>query len=199
MRPKVTLAYTNLIRNMTSYVSNIPTVSLNFFCRISFWPVDDQKLNFFDIRPKCKSVIDENRRRIGEYKRTFLQLVDSEDSGFYSYNDAKGQTVCLGYDNYGVLLESTSNNRSRLMDASLFNTETVDLNINDNNRLLVKIDLRQRQLEQKRHSVHKSPDLVLFGSVALLKAKLDDENKLCNDTLKAQTIRNLTFKNVTTY
>jgi hypothetical protein len=153
---------------------------------------------FLGTKPNSEIVIDENRRKIGEYKRTFLNLVDREDSGFYSYKDAKGQPVCLGYDNYGILLESANSNRSRLVDTPTSNDRATSIHYdNMDNRLSAQIDLRQRQLFRQKHQISKPAELVF--DAALLEAKYEEENKLCNDTFKAQTIKSLTFKNVTTY
>jgi hypothetical protein len=57
------------------------------------------------------NILSENNRRMQEYRRKFKTMVEREDSGFYTYTDAKGQPVCLGYDNYGKLHDTraTSN------------------------------------------------------------------------------------------
>ena len=46
--------------------------------------------NLLGSRQNSELIADEHRRKIDACKKTFLTLVDSENSGFYSYKDSNG-------------------------------------------------------------------------------------------------------------
>lgn len=162
--------------------------------------------------------------------------------------------MCLGYDNYGMLLNSSDSNRSRFRDHSATTTTTTTTrhfnrrqfyrqqnasrnqldrhqnhqkhnnNRHENSNLhhqhfyhpnqyglddrLLSIEYeraRKEKLASSRttkedhdHQKEEQTETVVIDP-DLLRVKNDEENRMCNDTFKAQMIKSLTFKNVVTY
>lgn len=183
-------------------------------------------------------IVNENSRKINDYKKQFIDLIEREDSGFFSYKDSKGQPVCLGYDNYTKRLDATSARTPRpksnkkkqfLREEHYFSSfptvndqPTVSLE-SKNTPVDVETILKRarRSSSAKSATRPKSSKYPLNDSnwkqansstistnestlhveddAILMQKKYDDENKLCDDTFKAQNIRSLTFKPITTY
>ncbi|CAF0868303.1 unnamed protein product [Brachionus calyciflorus] len=144
-----------------------------------------------------------------ENKNKFLNALENEESGFHSYQN------CLGYDNFRNLLSSGTN----LASKELTNTEKIKIFKNPFNEIETSPPQTPSKFNNSTNNINKkndfqhdkkrinlnnnnvkrnTPDLDIKNQL-LLEKKKNDDDKMCMDTFKAQNIRSLTFKHITTY
>lgn len=159
--------------------------------------------------------------------RRFMNSLDNDDSGFYFVTNAKGVPMCDGYDNYGALLKSTQNiplqggqtqnkqnvNKNKSFKdpftrdtpfPSLFAKKSEDdfSECADSERDFDEIhkeDYRKPiQTPNKRRSNLVPCSANLFKEILQCRKK-EEEDKIVNDTFKAQNIRSLTMRPLDIY
>ena len=124
-----------------------------------------------------------------ENKNKFLHALETEETGFQSYKN------CLGYDNFRNLLSSSANISSKeandLSKGKAFKNPFNQVSPPATPR--VKSGVKKSDLDQLRST----PDSV--RQLIIENRKKDEDDKMCLDTFKAQNIRSLTYKHITTY
>lgn len=165
------------------------------------------------------AIFDEQKKISQKNSRRFLNSLDNEKSGFYQQTNSKGEPLCDGFDNYCALLESTTKKSTPL--SKMETQKTQDSNIfrnpfdrdtplpilgkkHDREKInedakYITFDFKKRIETPGHNSLKKqSPSATLFKDT-LRRRKLEEENKICNDTFKAQNIRSLTLETVHLY
>lgn len=128
-----------------------------------------------------------------------------------------GQPVCMGYDNYGMLLNSSDSNKSKLLDSTVssqyhrhhqhHNQHQYHSNRRDHSTVSAEYERHRKQklrekmptgsnIDDQQNQLQQQPQVI---DPELIRAKNEEENRMVNDTFKAQTIKSLTFKSVVTY
>lgn len=119
----------------------------------------------------------------------------------------------MGYDNYGMLLNSSDSNKSKLLDSTVssqyhrhhHNQHQHHSNRRDYSTVSAEYERHRKQKlrekmttldDQNQLQQQKQPQMI---DPELIRAKNEEENRMVNDTFKAQTIKSLTFKSVVTY
>ena len=154
--------------------------------------------------------------------KRFINSLNNQDSGLYQLNNSKGQPLCDGLDNYCALLKTTQFkniplNKSEKKDVdnkvfrNPFERETPLPSILRKNSTIETIneeddDKPVESVLKKRIETPNKPDIRKFkpSSVNVFKQsihrqKMEEEDKICHDTFKAQNIRSLTLQLVDTY
>lgn len=137
-----------------------------------------------------------------ENKDRFLNILQSEDSGFYSYKE------CLGYDNFRYLLKSAKNNPPKIKeseqgskaDQEKFKNPFYHVDIKPpqvKKPVQIPISNETNELNSQRSSRRNTISTNDEYEEHLREEEEDDQ--VCIDTFKAQNIRSLTFKQLVTY
>lgn len=131
------------------------------------------------------------QKNSSENKKRFLRAIESDNSGFHSYN------TCLGYDNFRNLLSSSVNIGSK--EASEMSKSRIFTN--PFNEVLLPRPSSSLKTESFKSSDKQEEKIKSHGSDddLILEKKKDDDEKMYKDSFKVQNIRSLTFKHITTY
>lgn len=123
-----------------------------------------------------------------ENKKKFLRAIESDNSGFHSYN------TCLGYDNFRNLLSSSVNIASK--EAGEMSKSRVFTN--PFNEILLPRATSSLKSQSFKNDVKQDKNK-LDNELLMEERKKDDDEKMYTDSFKVQNIRSLTFKQITTY
>ena len=160
---------------------------------------------------KLPDIFNEQKKLSQNNSQKFLNSLSDDDSGFYVCTNSRGQPLCDGYDNYGNLLNSTPNApytfANKVAEEKTFRNpfeynfaSGLDLpnkkrvNFGESNDEEVK---KNSQGQLKKHSF--KPSSANLFKLNLMRRKKEEDDKICNDTFRAQTIRSLTLKEVDIY
>ena len=147
---------------------------------------------------KLPDIFNEQKKLSQNNSQKFLSSLSNEDSGFYICTNSRGQPLCDGYDNYGNLLNSTPNTpytfSNKVTEEKTFRNPfeynfALDLPI----KKIVNFD---EEKQEKPKKISLKPSSANLFKLKLLRRKKEEDDKICDDTFKAQTIRSLTLKEV---
>ncbi len=155
--------------------------------------------------------------------RRFINSLENKNSGFYQLTNSKGQPLCDGLDNYCALLKTTQYkniplNKSDLKEVvtkvfrnpferesplpSIVRKESIKdvIEEEDEDEPVEYSYLKKRIITPNKPTIIKTkPSSVSVFKQTLHRRKLEEEEKICHDTFKAQNIRSLTLRMVDTY
>lgn len=131
------------------------------------------------------------QKNTSENKRKFLRAIESDNSGFHSYN------TCLGYDNFRNLLSSSVNIGSKeateMSKSRVFTNPFNDILLPRPSSSLKSDSSKTTGKDEDKTKSHDSDDDLI------MEKKKDDDEKMYKDSFKVQNIRSLTFKQIITY
>jgi hypothetical protein len=135
----------------------------------------------------------------------FLDSLKTTNSGFYTYLNADGKSVCAGYDNFGNLnrFNSASTNLAAAAAPPIQQQRKVSIKKTIINHFEESFDLRNSRGKKLKNYNDNNEDFVksslLFSESMMFNKNMElaedkDDKKIFDKVFRAQTTRNLTMK-----